>query len=290
MSQFIDSTYVRQFNGTLYMLAQQKGSRFENACRREQQKSEMQFWDRIGLIDPPTTVTVRHGNTVYMDTPYTRRACTLQDATVADLLDPFDEVRAKIDPTSAVMETFTNTLARKCDDIWLAAYYGQALTGKLGTTTQDFDVTNMEIAASSAGLTLAKLRTARRLLLANEVGEEALYLAISARQHDDLLGLTQVTSTDFNTKPTLVDGMVRYFMGFNIIHSERLPLQSPGGTVRRIPFWSKSGMILAEGMPLRTTIDRLPAKNNNIQLWAARSVGAVRMEEAKCGSILCSEA
>lgn len=294
MSQFIDTTYVRQFNGTLYRLAQQRGSRFENACRRESQKSEMQFWDRIGVIDPPTTVTARHANTTYLDTPYTRRACTLQDSTCADLLDPFDDIRMKIDPTSAVMETFADTLARQVDRIWLNAYFGVALAGKTGTDSVAFDTTNQRVAASSAGLTIAKLREARRKLLAAEVGEESLYLAVTARQHDDLLGLTQVTSLDFNTKPTLVDGMVRYFMGFNIIHSELIPTLDGGAgsatNPRRCPAWAKSGMILAEGLPLRTTIDRLPQKNNNIQLWAARSVGAVRMEEVKCVEILCAEA
>jgi Phage capsid protein len=287
MSDQIPTAFVQQYGSTIERLVQQKGSRFRAAVRVETQVGKNAFYDQIGAITA-TQVVARHQDTVITNTPHARRMVSLVDFDVADLIDTFDELRLKIDPTSTMMQNHVDALSRAQDDRIVAAFTGSAFTGETGTTEVTFPTTTQQIASGSTGMTIAKLRNARRLLMAAEVDpDEELYCAISARQHDDLLGLTQVTSTDFNTRPTLVDGRVVRFMGFNFIHSERL---LTSGTDRRCPAWARTGMLLSVGKDIATSIDRRPDKRNAIQVYACISVGSTRMQELKVVDILCSEA
>ena len=94
---------------------------------------------------------------------------------------------------------------------------------------------------------------------------DPLWLAITAKQHDDLLNITNGTqsvtqSVDFNTSPVLVDGMIKRFMGFNFIHTERLVLDA--GSDRLCPAWAQSGMHLCTWNALNTKITERPDKSD----------------------------
>jgi hypothetical protein len=60
----------------------------------------------------------------------------------------------------------------------------------------------------------------------------------------DLLGTTQVTSSDFNTVKALVQGSVDSFMGFKFISSNRLP---HNGTSRQVFAYAQDGLKCAIG-------------------------------------------
>ena len=76
---------------------------------------------------------------------------------------------------------------------------GTAKTGKDGTTSTTFP-SGQKIALGSAGLTIAKLVTAKKLLDAQSVDPSIKrYIVVSPEQIEDLLNNTTVTSSDFNT-------------------------------------------------------------------------------------------
>ena len=62
-----------------------------------------------------------------------------------------------------------------------SAALGTSMTGENGSTSTVFDTTNQRIAVGGTGLTVAKLRQARRILMANEVDVSAdpLYIAVT---------------------------------------------------------------------------------------------------------------
>ena len=128
----------------------------------------------------------------------------------------------------------------------ITSFFGDARTGENGATATAFDGAGQTVAVdegatSATGLNVAKLRAAKKILMANEVDidHDPLYVALTAEQHDDMMNEIQAVSLDFNTKPVLVDGRITSFMGFNFIHSERLEADS--NTYRRCPAWAKSG-------------------------------------------------
>ena len=64
-------------------------------------------------------------------------------------------------------------------------------------TDTAFDTANQQVAAASTGLTIAKLREAKRRLMAREVdfANDPAYIAVTSRQIENLLATTEVTSS-----------------------------------------------------------------------------------------------
>jgi hypothetical protein len=80
--------------------------------------------------------------------------------------------------------------------------------------------------SAESGLTLAKLRAARTTMLRLQAidQDEIVNCFVSAKQIDDLLGITEVVNSDYAVRKSLVDGNVTSFLGFRFIQTERLPL------------------------------------------------------------------
>ena len=94
--------------------------------------------------------------------------------------------------------------------------------------------------------------------------------------------------------------MIQSFMGFNFIHTERIPgganfntAINPSvtgyttGSAWLIPFWAKSGMALGMWNDIKVSVDRLPQKRNSTQIYVTGTFGATRLEEKRCGLIAC---
>jgi hypothetical protein len=182
---------------------------------------------------------------------------------------------------------------RQFDRLLIDAFFDSAPTGKTGSSSTAHGagqlVDNDFGASGAVGLTVAKLRQAKKLLLAADVDIEAdmLYCAVTAAQHDDLLAESQVISTDFNNKPVLVDGMVTRFLGINFIHTELLETD---GTYRRCPVWAKSGMHLGIWNDIMTSTSiRHDLQSEPFQAYVKISSGATRLEEEKVVEIKCAE-
>jgi hypothetical protein len=175
---------------------------------------------------------------------------------------------------------------RKIDDYLVTAFLATAYGGVDGSTSYSFDSSYNVVAAASAGLTIAKLRTAKQILDGNEVDEEGRFCVIGSKQLQDLLGTTEVTSSDYNTVKALSAGQVDTFLGFKIIRSERLTLSS---TTRKCIAGQKNSILLAIGQDIITSVDKRPDKNNGIQVFCRMSVGATRMDEDGIVEIDCIE-
>ena len=114
-----------------------------------------------------------------------------------------------------------------------------------------------------------------------------LYCAVSAEELDDLLGTTQVTSSDYNTVKALVQGDIDTFMGFKFLGTERL---SESSSVRTCPAWAEDGILLGLGQDAEGKIDERPDKNYSTQVYYSMCIGATRMEEVKVVQIDCYHA
>ena len=146
-------------------------------------------------------------------------------------------------------------------------------------------------ASSNTGLTVAKLREAKRLLMAAEVDLETdmINCAVTAQQHDDLLAEAQIISTDFNDKPVLVEGRIQRFLGINFVHTELLEVD--GSSFRRVPIWAKSGMHLGLWNDITTDISqRKDLQSLPFQAYIYMTAGSTRIEEEKVVEVLANEA
>lgn len=291
MSNQYPTNFVNTYSTNVELNLQQMGSSIRKAgAVREQSVSgeQMAIVDQIGPVNP-TKPSARHQHTEIVETPHSRRWVVPESYDAADYIDEEDKVRALIDPQNPYARNHAMTMGRAHDDEIIAAFFATSKVGKTGSETEAFDTSQYQIAAGSAGLTVAKLREARRLLMQAEVqlDLDPIYLGITSRQHDDLLGDIQSTNRDYTGQMApLVNGVIPGFMGFKFIVSERF---LSTGSNRRCPAWARSGMALGVWIETRSTIDRLPERRNSTQVFTTTTVGATRTEQGKVIEILCDE-
>jgi hypothetical protein len=293
MSFNITTHFVQQYTTNVQLLLQQKGSKLRNTVTVGSYTGKAA--KAIEQVGPVTAQkrTIRHGDTPLISTPADARWVFPTDYEWADLIDDQDKLRMLIDPTSSYSQNGAYALGRAMDDEIITAFFATAKTGENGSDNTVFgvdqDVVVVTGSTGATGLNISKLREAKKILMQNEVDidNDPLFCIITASQHDDLLNEAQAISLDYNTRPVLVDGKITAFMGFNFVHTERLPLNS--SSQRRVPAFAKSGMHLGMFNDINTMISERADKGYATQVYVKGTFGATRTEEGKVVEIVCAE-
>jgi len=317
MSFNVSTAFVQQYSTNVQMLLQQQGSRLRNTVQNFKFTGKAaSMAEQFGQVSPVRNQS-RHSDTPLISTPQDKRWIYPNDYDWADLIDNQDKLRMLIDPTSSYAMAGAWAMGRAIDDEILSGFYNANNTGENGTSSTGLlsaygsgsqMVAGTVGASAATGLNIAKLRAAKRKLLEAEVDvdNDQLFMAITAKQHDDLLNEAQAISLDYNSKPVLVDGKISSFMGFNFVHSERIaggasfnaainPSIATGssdgqyttGSRYLVPCWAKSGLALGVWNDVNTSIDRRADKRNSYQVYVTGTFGGARMEEKKCVIINC---
>ena len=287
MSTQITTAFVEQYSANVQLLSQQSGSLLRDKVRVESVVGKNAFFDQIGSVTA-TVRSSRHSDTPQADTPHSRRRVSLVDYEFADLIDDLDKVRMLADPTSSYAQAAAYAMGRAMDDAIMAAAAGTAYTGVAGGTSTSLPSGQKILEAGTAGLTIAKLRQAKKILDLGDVDPSiSRYIIVGPKQIDDLLGTTEVTSSDFNTVKALAMGDINSFLGFNFIVSNRLNLAS---SKRDCIAFAQDGLLLAVGKDVTARIDERSDKGYATQVYYSAAFGATRMEEAKVVQVQAYEA
>ena len=210
------------------------------------------------------------------------------DYEYADLIDNQDKIRTLIDPTSSYAMAAAYALGRAQDDEIIAAASGTAFTGETGSTSTALPAGQQITESGTDGLTIAKLRNAKEIMDSASVDPSIpRYIVVGPKQISDLLGTTQVTSSDFNTVKALANGEINSFLGFNFITSNRLSIAS---SKRLCLAFAMDGIKLALGQDIMTRIDERSDKGYATQVYVCMTMGATRMEEEKVVTVEAHEA
>lgn len=295
MSDQIPTHYAQQYADTIQLLLQQAGSRLASTVfpKSVTGAKAAVVVDQIGKVEA-TKRTTRYPPLAPADTPADRPWVYPSDYDWNDLIDSIDKLRLLTDPQSAYVQNGRNALGRAQDREIIAAFFGDMKTGENGGTTTTFPAGYVVAvnfgAAGNVGLTVAKLREAKRLLMAADVDieTEELTLGVTAKQHDNMLAEIQVISTDFNEKPVLVEGKITRFLGFNFKHTELLATDV--SAYRRNPAYCKSGMCLATWNGISADVSqRKDLAGLPIQVYVFGTFGSTRVENGKVIEIKCAE-
>lgn len=278
----VDTLFTIQWGETISQLSQQQQSFFESRVMvKPGVVGERTTMEQLGAITLEKKTT-RHAPTPRQDANHQRRWITMFDYRMALWFDTEDELKALLDPRNAYNQGFIFAMNRAKDDEVIAAALATAYYGKAGSSTQ---ANTNSIAAGGVGLSIDKMRQAQELFLEGNVNpDEPKYLAITPDEHTDLLKLTEVISQDYNRGYVLESGMVKRFMGFDIIVSNRLG--TTGGN--QCIAWAKSGIGLAIAKAPTLRASELPDHDYAWQGYASIGIGASRLEESKVIEILCA--
>jgi hypothetical protein len=199
-----------------------------------------------------------------------------------------------INPSSEYATAAMWAMGRSIDDTILDAIDGTAFTGVDGSTSTAFDTAMIVdvqvvwpgVSAADTGLNLAKLIECRKLLGANDVDpDEEVYAAVNARQVSSLLKDERVVSGDYNSALPLVNGQISRVGGVTLIPCNRIGVDSNSDD--KVPFWTRSGLLMALGQDMTTRITERDDKNYATQVFVSMTIGATRMEEKRVGYIEC---
>lgn len=306
MSFTVTENFVRQFAANFNLLAQQRLSRLERFISDQETNVTGDSFtaERIAGTEANDVVS-RHGDTPIQDQAQSRRIGFMQDADWGELIDKLDKVKLLADPTSQTVANCIAALNRKKDKVIINAALGSAASGVNGATAVPLPA-GQQIANGGTGLTLAKLRTAKKTLDNAEQNDEAFFemmgqtmapdqpfghyanagyvLACTADQIDNLLGDTNITSADYNTVKALVSGSINTFMGFYFV---RLPKTDKNGnnmlpkaaTIRSCFAFSPRALKYGRGVESSARIAERADKKFSWQVYGQVSVGAVRKED-----------
>lgn len=285
----IPAHFHEQFTTNVELLLQERMSAIRAGVNSASYSGEAaQVVKQFGQVEFQNKTT-RNADTIFSEIEHKQRWVFPTDYTLALPVDREDELRMLNSPLSPYAEAMRAAAERKMTTIIIDAALGTAKTGENGGTSTPFDTSNQQIAAGSAGMTVAKLREAREKFRSNFVDEsEPLHIAMSAKQFTDLLEQTEVTSSDYNSVKALVQGEINSFMGFQFHHTELLGVD--GSSNRRCFAWAQSGIVLGQWNALETRIGERADKEYLTQVFMRMTIGATRTQEEKVVEILCSEA
>lgn len=305
MSNGITTAQAQQYATNVAMLLQQQGSRLRQYVTEYPLHGKAaSVLEQFGAVTAVKNQG-RHSDTPLVGVPQDRRWVYPTDYDWADLIDNQDKLRLLIDPSGPYTQAGVMALGRGIDDIIIDGIFSNNNTGENGSTAVGtitaYNSGSQVVAASTGatgntGLNVAKLRAAKKLLLQAEVDidNDMLFCGITATQHDNLLNEVQATNLDYTDRPVLQEGRIRSFMGFNFIHTERIPGgPSYAGSINTsglyyVPVWAKSGVGLGIWNDIQASVDKRPDKRNSWQVYVTGTFGATRLEEKRVVQINCA--
>lgn len=269
--------YAQQYSENIMQLAQQDMSKFWMAVyQKTNVKGKNFFQDQIGewTMKPKAG---RNPQTPSSDPNLARRMGIMLDFHDNVLLDRADELKIISDPRSAYTIAAGKAIGRQIDDEIIDALGSDARTGETGSTTTALPSTQI-ILNGGTGLTFDKVKQTTRILNDNDVEEEDRYFATSPQGIEDLLGQTEVTSSDFSTLQAIMNGGFagKKWMGFEWIMSTRMVKL---GDIRQNYGFHKYGICagLPEGPFVRT--DERADLSYSWQVYYELNIGTTRLEE-----------
>lgn len=293
--------FVTQFKTRLEMRLQQKQSFLRSKCEEgyhagAKMAAPLNLLSAVQMRSPEG----RFAPKVNIPATYQRRWVLPIDKEADQYVDNFDMLKTPIDPKSKLVDGIASAVARAYDDEIIRAATADAVIGTDANSlsVETFDTTNFRVvdtfgASASVGLTVAKLNEARRILEryhnTDELNASGAVLVIGSAQHADLRNQAQVTSTDFNQQGGILEnGIVKRFMGFDIVVSERLIVYA--ANVRGCLLWVKSGMYLGMWQDIKTQVFQRPDLSSNPwDISTVASYGATRTENGKVIQIGCAD-
>ncbi len=293
----IDQVTAQKFASVLLVLSQQMGSKFASRVRNESvPNAELAYFDTLAEDDDTAQKTGRHQGTPISEPIFGRRRVVPFPWTNKKVLDKEDLDRMLPDPRNPVAMNQVRSLGRQKDDLLIEAALGSASIGKAGGSSIDFKddsrsingdgtVTTIGTLATpqtEVDISLEKLLTMMKIFNEEDVDPDIRkYWAVTPKDIEDLLNITEIGSMDFNTVKALQQGKMETFAGFDFFWINRLTVDDTDGTTNRTIAWAQDGLILASIGDISTRIEEAERLDFAWVLFSKMDLGAVRMEGEK---------
>ena len=227
------------------------------------------------------TIRVPQTDVVPLNVTYSQVTATMEDFIAAEYSDIFDQTHVNFSERQELVQVVSGAIARRMDQVVL-----DALTAASGTNT----VAN-SIGGSNTNLNVAKLRATKKALDAKNVPADGRCFIIHANSLDSLLGETEVTSSDFSSVKSLVQGEGDTFLGFRFItmsDRDEGGLAIDGSNDRICFAFHKDAMGLGISMNQTSRVDYI-AEKTSFLVASMFSAGSVAIDADGIVKVTCRE-
>ena len=197
------------------------------------------------------------------------------------------------DPVSVAGVCLQSAVGVQIDEIIYDALGGTAYRGEKGEKSVSFPAAktvkkDFETSGTNTGLTVAKIRRAKKMLDAKGVPTSDRTFVTSATGLEQLLGTTQATSSDYNNVKALVTGDIDTFIGFKF---KVLPdgIITVTNNIANYFAYHKTGICFGMLEELFLRITERDDKSFSKQVYYEITGGAGRLEEDKVILVECDE-
>lgn len=276
MSKFLSNSAVQEFDSEVKHEYQAMQTLRQTVTIRTNVTGDAYKFARMGKGIANQKAT--QADVTPMDVGHSRQTANLDNWNAPEYTDIFDQAEVNFDEKQELAKTIAMALGRREDQIIIDAM----ANGTYSATPGNDADTGLDITAGGA-LTVAQLRAAStRGLTKRSVDSSDRTIAITADGLDQLLATTPVTSSDFNTVKTLVNGDIDTFLGFKfktIATRDEGGLPGDGTADCKAFAYHKSAIGYAVGIDMKTTVDWVAQKTS----WLCNGMlkaGAVIRENA----------
>lgn len=319
---YLETTRTINFEKSVEFQLAEIGTDFEAMCdfKGGITGEKTEITDRFGHIRGKKKTT-RFGPKDLQDNTVERRWVHKQESiSCHTALDIDDQLATEIPLDSPLAESVARAILIARQDEFLIGFYGDAATGKEGTTYVPFTPANIipadfDNSSVDIGLTLSKLKTlrkrARQLLIDPRV--EKLHMMITAEEVEDLLSIDEYVRREYNpdsqmqtgkpmsegARQALQDGMPTDFLGIHFVPKEftniemypeanELGLTTDVNGNNLCPVWVPKGMSGREWMTVKSMrSQRTDLDGDPWQFSAYTNVRYGRRDEKRCFQVAC---
>lgn len=189
-------------------------------------------------------------------------------------------------PTSQYVIDDAREYNRVLDDLACDVALRDARTGTDGTSTLALP-SAQKIVAGGTGMTIAKLMSSLAIRKASEIDQNGnnWVIVVGSQQWVDIMNLSQVQNSDYNSVKPLVTGDVNQWMGYTFVINNRLP---KSGNVRSCVAWAKGAVKIIKG-DMTTDISVRKDLSLATQIYSMFNLGGVRIHDEAVIQIDCVE-
>ena len=291
----IDSFYPTVFQTNWEHALQQGDSRLAPTVSEASFTGDRKWFNLIEDAEMHD-VTTRKGDTPDGEFEGTKYWLAHRPKEIVTIFDEWDQafLGDVVLPTSDTVAQHAKGYNRALDAVIATAFDATRYIGEDGTSADEFpDAQHVPVDyvesgdEIDSGLTVGKVREAQFLMDYAEVPETDRYFACTAKQKQDILRTTEVTSRDYAEVQALVHGQIDLFLGFKFVMYNRFTTLAPN--VRRCFAYHKSA-IKTSVHARKVHMDPLPNKRHALQIRTVAMMGAVRTQNGLVVRVACHEA
>lgn len=274
MAITISNVYIETFEQNIRFLAQQGMTKLRDHVTEKATTGEKHNWERIGAATASQKTSARQA-TPAQDLVWSRRVSVAETWDAGATSEQEDIVQMLVDPNSTQAKDLAMAMKRAVDDLIIAAATGTALDG--AGATNAFPAGQV-VGNGTAAISLALILQVQEKFYANDVDpDEPKVMVIGPVQLRQLLDITEVTSSDYQTVKALASGKMPDWMGFKWIVSTRLTIPA-AGELSCLAFTPRAlGLQVNRDISARVAED--PSLSFAWRIYCFMTMGVVRVED-----------